>query len=129
MRTGEIRGEDSKGRHTPTHREMIELDGVFLIDTPGLRELGLIDAEAGIAGTFADIAELISRCAFSDCTHRNEPGCAVRRALEDGTLSPERWKTYSRLEKENAWSKARKNEMMMNAAMERRKLNQARKKR
>ena len=129
MRTGEIRGEDSKGRHTTTHREMIELDGTFLIDTPGLRELGMIDAEEGIDGTFADIAELISRCAFSDCTHRNEPGCAVRKALEDGTLSPERWETYSRLEKENSWSKIRKNEMMMNAAMERRKLNQARKKR
>ena len=129
MRTGEIRGEDSKGRHTTTHRELVELDGVFLIDTPGLRELGVIDAEAGIAGTFADIAELISRCAFSDCTHRNEPGCAVRGALEDGTLSPERWNTYSRLEKENSWSKIRKNEMMMNVAMERRKLNQARKKR
>ena len=129
MRTGEIRGEDSKGRHTTTHREMIELDGVFLIDTPGLRELGMIDAEEGIAGTFADIAELVSRCALSDCTHRNEPGCAVRKALEDGTLSPERWKTYSRLEKENSWSKIRKNEMMMNVAMERRKLNQARKKR
>ena len=129
MRTGEIRGEDSKGRHTTTHREMIELDGVFLIDTPGLRELGMIDAEAGIAGTFADIADLVSQCAFSDCTHRNEPGCAVRGALEDGTLSPERWETYSRLEKENSWSKVRKNEMMMNVAMERRKLNQARKKR
>ncbi len=129
MRTGDIREEDDKGRHTTTHREMIELDGVFLIDTPGLRELGMIDAEEGIAGTFSDIAELVSQCAFSDCTHRNEPGCAVREALENGTLSPERWKTFSRLEKENSWSKARKNEMMMNVAMERRKLNQARKKR
>ena len=129
MRTGGIREEDSKGRHTTTHRELIELNGVSFIDTPGLRELGMVDAREGIAGTFSDIAELVSRCAFSDCTHRNEPGCAVRQALEDGSLSPERWKMYSRLEKENQWSKIRKNEMMMNVAMERRKLNQARKRR
>ena len=90
MRTGGIREEDSKGRHTTTHRELIELDGVSFIDTPGLRELGVIDADEGLAGTFSDIAELISRCAFSDCTHRNEPGCAVWQALEDGSLSPER---------------------------------------
>ena len=127
MRTGEIRGDDGKGRHTTTHRELIELNGVFLIDTPGLRELGMVDAEEGITETFADIAELIRRCTFSDCTHRNEPGCAVRKALEEGTLSPERWKTYSRLEKENSWSKIRKNEKMMKAAMERRKMNRLRK--
>ena len=121
MRTGGIRAEDSKGRHTTTHREMIELNGVFLIDTPGLRELGMIDAEEGLAGTFTDITDLISQCAFSDCTHRNEPGCAVRQALEDGSLSPERWKMYSRLEKENNRSRILKNEKMMKAAMERRK--------
>lgn len=121
MQTGGIREEDSKGRHTTTHRELIELDGVSFIDTPGLRELGMIDAEAGIAGTFSDIAELISQCAFSDCAHRSEPGCAVREALENGTLSPERWKTYSRLEKENQWSKERKNAMMKSVAMKRRK--------
>lgn len=125
MQTGGIREEDSKGRHTTTHRELIELDGVSLIDTPGLRELGMIDAEEGIAGTFADIAELVSRCAFSDCTHRSEPGCAVREALENGTLSAERWKMFSRLEKENQWSKIRKNEKMMSIAMEKRKRNMA----
>ena len=122
MRTGGIREDDSKGRHTTTHREMIELDGAFLIDTPGLRELGMIDADDGIAETIADIAELISQCAFSDCTHRNEPRCAVRRALEDGSLAPERWETYSKLARENQWSKARKNAMMMHIAMNRRKM-------
>ncbi len=125
MQTGGIREEDSKGRHTTTHRELIELDGVCFIDTPGLRELGMIDAEEGITGTFSDIAELVSQCAFSDCTHRSEPGCAVREALEKGTLSAERWKTFSRLEKENQWSKIRKNEKMMNIAMERRKRDMA----
>ena len=89
----------------------------------------MIDAGEGLAGTFSDIAELISRCRFADCTHGNEPGCAVRQALEDGSLAPERWKIYSRLEKENHWSKARKNEMMMNIAMERRKISRTRKKR
>ncbi len=117
MRTGAIREEDAKGRHTTTHREMIDLDGVYLIDTPGLRELGMADAEAGLADTFADIAELIGRCAFSDCTHRAEPGCAVRQALADGSLSPERWEMYRRLEEENSWSKTKKNAKMKNVAM------------
>ena len=125
MQTGGIREGDSKGRHTTTHRELIELDGINFIDTPGLRELGMIDAEEGISGTFSDIAELASRCAFSDCAHRSEPGCAVREALENGTLSPERWKTFCQLEKENQWNRIRKNEKMMNIAMERRKRNMA----
>ena len=97
MTTGGIREEDSKGRHTTTHRELIDLNGVSIIDTPGLRELGMADADEGLAGTFADIAELISLCRFSDCTPGNEPGCAVRRALEDGSLPPDRWETYRRL--------------------------------
>lgn len=121
MRTGEIREADSKGRHTTTHREIIEINGVSFIDTPGLRELGMVAAEEGISGTFTDIAELISQCAFSDCTHRSEPGCAVRNALADGTLSPERWELYNRLERENSWSKIKKNEKMMNIAMDKRK--------
>lgn len=129
MRTGMIREEDSKGKHTTTHRELIELDGISFIDTPGLRELGMIDAEEGIAETFSDIAEMVSRCAFSDCTHRNEPGCAVREALENGSLSPGRWKTFCRLEKENRWSRVRKNEMMMNIAMNRRKTGKEQRKR
>ena len=127
MRTGGIREDDSKGRHTTTHREMIEVNGVNFIDTPGLRELGMIGAEEGISETFSDIADLISQCAFSDCRHGNEPGCAVRKALEDGTLTPERWKMYTRLERENRWNKITKNEQMMNNAMLRRKMRQERK--
>ena len=127
MRTGGIREDDSKGRHTTTHREMIEINGVSFIDTPGLRELGMIGAQEGITETFSDIADMISQCAFSDCTHRSEPGCAVRRALEDGTLDPERWKTYTRLERENKWNKISKNEQMMNNAMLRRKMKEQRK--
>ena len=129
MQVSGIREEDSKGRHTTTHRQMIELNGAYLIDTPGLRELGMIDAEEGLADTFSDIAELISQCAFSDCTHRTEPGCAIRRALEDGSLSPDRWETYARLEKENSWSKEKKNELMTRVAMQRHELNRSRKRR
>ena len=126
MRVGEIREEDSKGRHTTTHRELIEIDGVSFIDTPGLRELGVIDAEEGIADTFSDITEIIGRCAFSDCSHKNEPGCAVRKALEDGTLSAERWEMYSRLESENSWSKRKKDAMMKEIAIYSRKLKKSR---
>ena len=122
MRTGEIREDDSKGRHTTTHRELIDLDGVSIIDTPGLRELGVIDAGEGLAGTFSDIAELVSRCRFSDCTHGNEPGCAVRQALAAGSLSPERWETYRRLEEESNWSKRLKNERNMKLAMQKRSM-------
>ena len=129
MRTGEIRQEDSKGRHTTTHREMIDLDGVCFIDTPGLRELGMIDAEEGISETFSDIAELAARCAFSDCTHVSEPGCAVRSALEDGSLEPQRWEMYRKLERENQWSKQKKNEMMMGIAIQKRKMAKANRKR
>lgn len=129
MRVGEIREEDSKGRHTTTHRELIEIGGISFIDTPGLRELGVVDAEAGLADTFSDIAGLIGQCAFSDCTHRTEPGCAIRRALEDGTLSQERWEMYARLEKENNWSKEKKNALMKNVAMWQREYKRAHRKR
>ena len=122
MTTGGIREEDSKGRHTTTHRELIDLDGVSIIDTPGLRELGVIDAGEGLAGTFSDIAELISRCRFADCTHGNEPGCAVRQALADGSLPAERWETYRRLEEESNWSKRLKNERNMKISMQKRKM-------
>lgn len=129
LRVGAIREKDSKGRHTTTQRQLIELDGASFIDTPGLRELGMIEAGEGIADTFSDIAELIGQCAFSNCTHRTEPGCAIRRALENGTLSPERWELYAQLEKENRWSMDRKNEQMVSIALRRRELNRSRKKR
>ena len=126
---GEIREKDSKGRHTTTQRQLIEIDGVSFIDTPGLRELGVIDAGEGIADTFSDIAELTEQCAFSNCTHRTEPGCAIRRALEDGSLSRERWEMYARLERENQWSMDKKNELMVSVAKHRRELNRSKGKR
>ena len=129
LRVGAIREKDSKGRHTTTQRQLVEIDDVSFIDTPGLRELGMIDAGEGIADTFSDIAELIVQCTFSNCSHQTEPGCAIRRALEDGTLSLERWEMYTRLEKENRWSMGRKNDQMVSIALCRRELNRSRKKR
>jgi len=94
MRVSAIREEDAKGRHTTTHRQLVELDGTDIIDTPGMRELGMCDVEEGINATFEDIAELLTRCRFSDCSHHNEPGCAIRSALGDGSLSEEKWSLY-----------------------------------
>ena len=116
METGAIRDYDDKGRHTTTHRELIELEnGVTLIDTPGMRELGMGDVSDGINGTFSDIAELAAKCRFRDCRHDTEPGCAVKAALKDGALSIERFELYKSLQSENdnrarmkAISKARK---------------------
>jgi ribosome biogenesis GTPase / thiamine phosphate phosphatase len=100
--TGPVRN-DGRGRHTTTHRELIVLPGGgILIDTPGLRELQLWDADEGLDRAFADIAELVTQCRFSDCAHDTEPGCAVRAALADGSLPVERWESYLKLQRELA---------------------------
>ncbi|MCB9487699.1 MAG: ribosome small subunit-dependent GTPase A [Deltaproteobacteria bacterium] len=100
MATGEVRHRDGRGRHTTTHRQLIALpNGGLLIDTPGMRELQLFDEE-GLGSVFADIEALAARCRFSDCTHRSEPGCAVRVAIDDGELSADRFEHYEKLEKE-----------------------------
>ena len=95
---------DDKGRHTTTHRELILLpEGGMVIDTPGMRELGMWDSEEGIDRTFADIEELAGQCRFRNCSHSGEPGCAIGRALEEGRLSQERWQSYQKLKTENAY--------------------------
>lgn len=105
MKTSEIRMDDAKGRHTTTHRQMLVLaNGAMLIDTPGMRELGMCDADEGIDETFADIVELESCCRFSDCRHQSEPGCAIQAALADGTLSLERYELYKKLHAESRHS-------------------------
>ena len=120
MKTGEIRASDDKGRHTTTHRQLIDLpNGVWIIDTPGMREVGLAGAAEGLDETFADILALESQCRFRNCRHETEPGCAVKAAIASGALSRERWDLYRNLGQENAknyakmkqiskWSKAYK---------------------
>lgn len=102
--TAEIR-DDDRGRHTTTHRELIPLpNGACVIDTPGMRELGMWNNESGLNEFFSDIEELFLQCRFSDCTHTCEPGCAVLRALKNGTVSQDRWDSYQKLTAENAYA-------------------------
>ena len=94
--------DDSKGRHTTTHRHLFMLpSGAMVIDTPGMRELGLFGADEAIEVNFSGAEEIISRCRFSDCRHGNEPGCAVKRALSDGTLDQKTWERYLAQKREN----------------------------
>lgn len=104
MDVGGIRESDSRGRHTTTYRQMVELDGIWLIDTPGMREIGMCGVEEGVDETFEDIALLADCCRFSDCTHDTEPGCAIKAALAEGRLSKERWQMYISLQRESGWA-------------------------
>ena len=109
LRTQEIRQGDDKGRHTTTHREIFRLpDGVLVLDTPGMREIGLVEAEEGLEETFDDVAEIVAECRFRDCTHADEPGCAVRPAVQSGAISAERWASYEKLQKEAAYDERRR---------------------
>lgn len=102
LATREIR-DDGRGRHTTTRRELIQLpDGSLVIDTPGMREIQLWVADEGLEEAFEDVTELFGRCRFSDCSHDSEPGCAVKEALAEGTLSAERWESYLKLQRELA---------------------------
>ncbi len=101
--TGEVRLKDSKGRHTTTRRELVTTpSGAMVIDTPGMRELQLWDAETGVDEAFPDITVLALRCRFGNCSHSNEPACAVRTALETGELAADRWASYHKLKSEQA---------------------------
>ena len=101
MTVNGIREDDSKGRHTTTHRQLIRLDsGVMIIDTPGMRELGMWQVSQGIGEAFADVDVFLGKCRFSDCTHTIEPGCAIRAAISSGELSQARWESYCNLQSE-----------------------------
>jgi len=96
--THEVRADDQRGRHTTTGRSMHRLlDGGWIIDTPGMRELQLVGADDALEEVFSDVAELAARCRFSDCGHSNEPGCAIRAAIDEGELDPERLMRYRKL--------------------------------
>ena len=99
--TQPVREKDSRGRHTTTHRELIRLtSGALMVDTPGMRELGNLFIETGVEETFAEIVELERLCKYSDCSHTSEKGCAIRAAIEGGTLSESRFANYAALQRE-----------------------------
>ena len=101
MAVNAIREEDSKGRHTTTHRQLIRLNsGVMIIDTPGMRELGMWEVGEGLKDAFSDVEQFIGRCRFSDCKHEREPGCAIKAAIAAGELELDRWESYKKLKEE-----------------------------
>lgn len=98
MATGGVREQDGRGRHTTSHRQLVLLpSGVMIIDTPGMRELGMWDVSDGLGRSFSDVEQYFGQCKFRDCRHQSEPGCGVRGAITRGELSPERWESYQRL--------------------------------
>ena len=101
MKTSEIREDDSRGRHTTTNRQLLMLQtGAMVIDTPGMRELGMWNCDDGIDKTFHDVEKYFGTCKFSDCTHTSEPGCKVLEAIKNGELSEERYNAYMKLKNE-----------------------------
>lgn len=112
MKVGDIREDDSKGRHTTTHRELTMMkNGTMIIDTPGMRELEMWDVSEGVESAFADIEEIAKGCRFRDCKHENEPDCAVKEALEKGIISKKRWKNYLNLKREAKFAKEKKKQI------------------
>lgn len=101
LKTQPVRDDDQKGRHTTAHRQLICLpSGALIVDTPGMRELQLWEGGQGMGETFADIETLAARCRFADCEHDTEPDCAVRHAIEQGDLEPERLESHRKLKRE-----------------------------
>lgn len=110
MATASVREHDDRGRHTTTHRELVLLpDGALLLDTPGMRELGLLEADDGVGATFSDIEQIAASCRFSDCSHASEPGCAIRAGLAEGSLDEGRWRSYRKLQRELAHEDRKEN--------------------
>jgi ribosome biogenesis GTPase len=110
--TKEVRAYDDRGRHTSTSREMFILDnGSIIIDTPGMRELQLWGGTEGLGEAFEDIESLGSQCRFSDCSHKKEPGCAIKKALEDGIIDENRFKNYLTLQKESIMIEKKQNDI------------------
>lgn len=104
--TRQVRNKDSKGRHTTTRRQVVMLaGGAMLVDTPGMRELGNIDVEKGIANAFDDIVQLTEGCRYANCTHTNEKGCAVLEALANGSIMEGHFQNYMKLQKESEYNR------------------------
>jgi ribosome biogenesis GTPase len=104
LETGAVSGT-GEGRHTTTRRHLVVLEnGALLIDMPGMRELGMLSTGEGLNDSFADIRELATRCRFSDCSHTNEPGCAIRKAIESGELDAAHYQSYLKLKAESEFN-------------------------
>ncbi len=113
LKTQEVLRDDDRGRHTTSHRQLVLLpNGGVAMDTPGMRTLGLWEAETGMDNIFGDIQEIASNCRFRDCKHDSEPGCAVQEALGKGVLEISHWTNYKKLQKEIAHIERKKNEKM-----------------
>ncbi|HOF86659.1 MAG TPA: ribosome small subunit-dependent GTPase A [Armatimonadota bacterium] len=122
QRTREVRAGDSKGRHATTHRQLFRLpSGALMLDTPGMRELQLWEADEGVADTFADIEALAARCRYADCRHAGEDGCALAAALADGRITPRRWASFQKLRRELAFLASREDDAEYRARKRREK--------
>lgn len=107
-KVGEVRSGDRKGRHTTTGRQLFPIqDGALLLDTPGMRELKVLDLDLGLGHAFPEIEELSAECRFRDCSHSSEPGCSVLAAVEEGRLAPDRLASYRKLQAEAAYERRR----------------------
>jgi ribosome biogenesis GTPase len=113
----EIRRADGKGRHTTAYRNLVLIPGGgAVLDTPGIRGVGLLDTAGGLDRAFADVAALAEQCRFGDCGHDGEPGCAVAAALADGTLTPRRLESWRKLHREVAVETSRRAVRLAQAA-------------
>ncbi|MGI9261677.1 MAG: ribosome small subunit-dependent GTPase A [Woeseiaceae bacterium] len=107
IETQDVREDDDKGRHTTTSRHMHVIpEGAWILDTPGMRELQLVDVQSGLDDVFAEISKLAEDCRFADCSHESEPGCAVLAAAEDGAIDPDRIARWRKLMREDAMNRA-----------------------
>lgn len=122
LRTGEVRESDGKGRHTTTHRELIRLEsGALLLDTPGMRELGVWHLDTGLGGAFPEIESLVPTCRFRDCGHDSEPGCAVLTAVNSGSVGVARLESYRKLKAEAEYQNRRTDPISKSEALSERK--------
>ena len=108
--TQAVRSQDERGKHTTTHRALFKLDGLYVIDTPGMREFGLWDGADHLDETFQDVEALATSCRFRDCSHHKEPGCAVQAAIRQGTLDSKRFASYVKLQRELQYAEKRQAE-------------------
>lgn len=127
MKVDRVRHGDDRGTHTTTHREMIFLrNDVMMIDTPGMRELGLWDDGSGVEQTFSEVTALVHQCQFNDCQHGNEPGCAIKEALASGALDQARYESYLKLKKEAKFIERKSNQKLRKAEQDKwKKLNKS----